>query len=611
MSARHDGTPYYTPGTDGEPPEWDSSPVNPLYDDEEALRVKDERQEPPGVDAALMDGPGTFFRGARGSLFGIGRGGGGGGSSRKRRGGGFHHRQEEADAPDMAEASRLGPPTGDARGGGVNGSVVPSSGDTSRVDAERGHLTHAPPEQPLPDHKRQRGEYQPDQPPAGAAFAEAAAAAAEKAAALAAAFSASSSDPAKKTPISSARLVHYSPLTKLLAALSYGSISMCITIFNKMVFSWYGFSFPCVLTLLQLSLTLVLMLLLRVLTGDRLLDFNPLPPASTLVRVLPLTICWWVYVVSGLIALRYLSVPMFSVFRRATTMLVSHPHVCVRACSSDSALNADHHQRARVWIARALALAWSQVMVGEFVVLDKTPSLSNVVSVALMMLGGLVAGVTDLMYTFPGYVMVSVLVVSTACYLLLIKLLRSSTGLSDAGLLWCNNVLAMPLMLAYTAVATDELQRVQSFPRLFDGSFIAFLILSASQAFLLNLCIFRCVACTCARAFVLAANPMLTTANACVRASHALSLRRCRRCTNINSPLVTSVTGQIKDVLTTTLGFVMFPADAPIYAPNVLGVCIGLLGGMHYSYNSYIQSTRGVSSSSSMKKLVEDKKADV
>ena len=55
----------------------------------------------------------------------------------------------------------------------------------------------------------------------------------------------------------------------------------------------------------------------------------------------------------------------------------------------------------------------------------------------------------------------------------------------------------------------------------------------------------------------------------------------------------------------------MFPADAPIYAPNVLGVCIGLLGGMHYSYNSYIQSTRGVSSSSSMKKLVEDKKADV
>mmetsp|Transcript_11776 Transcript_11776/g.49613 ORF Transcript_11776/g.49613 Transcript_11776/m.49613 type:complete len:535 (-) Transcript_11776:87-1691(-) len=534
MSARHDGTPYYTPGTDGEPPEWDSSPVNPLYDDEEALRVKDERQEPPGVDAALVDGPGTFFRGARGGLFGIGRGGGGGGSSRKRRGGGSRHRQEEADAPDMAEASRLGPPTGDARGGGVNGSVVPTPGDTSRVDAERGHLTHAPPEQPLPDHKRQRGEHQPDQSPAGAAFAEAAAAAAEKAAALAAAFSASSSDPAKKTPISSARLVHYSPLTKLLAALSYGSISMCITIFNKMVFSWYGFSFPCVLTLLQLSLTLVLMLLLRVLTGDRLLDFNPLPPASTLVRVLPLTICWWVYVVSGLIALRYLSVPMFSVFRRATTMLV---------------------------------------MVGEFVVLDKTPSLSNVVSVALMMLGGLVAGVTDLMYTFPGYVMVSVLVVSTACYLLLIKLLRSSTGLSDAGLLWCNNVLAMPLMLAYTAVATDELQRVQSFPRLFDGSFIAFLILSASQAFLLNLCIFRC--------------------------------------TNINSPLVTSVTGQIKDVLTTTLGFVMFPADAPIYAPNVLGVCIGLLGGMHYSYNSYIQSTRGVSSSSSMKKLVEDKKADV
>ena len=91
---------------------------------------------------------------------------------------------------------------------------------------------------------------------------------------------------------------------------------------NQMVFSWYGFAFPCVLTALQISLTLALMLVLRATTGTRLLDFDPLPRWGTLKKVLPLTVTWWVYVVSGLIALRHLSVPMFSVFRRVTTLLV-------------------------------------------------------------------------------------------------------------------------------------------------------------------------------------------------------------------------------------------------------------------------------------------------
>ena len=297
---------------------------------------------------------------------------------------------------------------------------------------------------------------------------------------------------------------------------------------NQMVFSWYGFAFPCVLTALQISITLALMLVLRATTGTRLLDFDPLPRWGTLKKVLPLTVTWWVYVVSGLIALRHLSVPMFSVFRRATTLLV---------------------------------------MVGEWAVLDKTPTPSNVLSVALMMLGGLVAGATDLMFTLPGYLMVGVLVLSTAAYLLLIKLLRASTGLSDAGLLYANNILALPMMSAYTALATDELARVADFPRLWDPSFVGVLVLAASQAFLLNLCIFRC--------------------------------------TNINSPLVTSVTGQIKDILTTTLGFLMFPAETPVYAPNVAGVVIGLISGAHYSYNSYM-SRYGVKQE--LKAFVQDKK---
>jgi solute carrier family 35 protein len=77
------------------------------------------------------------------------------------------------------------------------------------------------------------------------------------------------------------------------------------------------------------------------------------------------------------------------------------------------------------------------------------------------------------------------------------------------------------------------------------------LLLSISQAFLLNVCIFYC--------------------------------------TTVNSPLATTVTGQLKDLLMTSLGMVLF-GDV-IYNPvNIMGLCVGLGGGMWYSYIGYRKS---------------------
>ncbi len=39
-------------------------------------------------------------------------------------------------------------------------------------------------------------------------------------------------------------------------------------------------------------------------------------------KLLPMALGWWVYGVSGVIALKYLNVPMFSAFRRFTTLIV-------------------------------------------------------------------------------------------------------------------------------------------------------------------------------------------------------------------------------------------------------------------------------------------------
>ena len=106
---------------------------------------------------------------------------------------------------------------------------------------------------------------------------------------------------------------------------------MSITLFNKAVFTVYKFPYPCTVTALQISVSLVYMVILQRLN---LFDYGKLsfskakqvracilslPCAEyqlagseiTSLQAAPLAILWWLYVVSGLMALRYLNVPMF------------------------------------------------------------------------------------------------------------------------------------------------------------------------------------------------------------------------------------------------------------------------------------------------------------
>ncbi len=59
-----------------------------------------------------------------------------------------------------------------------------------------------------------------------------------------------------------------------------------------------------------------------------------------------------------------------------------------------------------------------------------------------------------------------------------------------------------------------------------------------------------------------------------------------RRCTLVNSPLATNVTGQMKDILTTALGMALF-GDVRYSPLNVGGIVLGLLGSITYSAVSY------------------------
>lgn len=222
-------------------------------------------------------------------------------------------------------------------------------------------------------------------------------------------------------------------------------------------------------------------------------------------QVFPLAFCWWSYVVSGIVALRYLNIPMFSTLRKFTVLFV---------------------------------------LLGEVLVLKKPTKPTIWLSVAVMLTGGLLAGATDLTMSVPGYMCVAICCLATALYLVLIVRITASTRLDTFGLLFYNNVLSLPLMLVFLTFFTNEVSIAATHPSVTNPTFLLFLIVSAAQATLLNIAIFLC--------------------------------------TKINSPLATTVTGQIKDLFTITAGLFVF-GDVKLSAPNLAGLTLSLFGSLLYS----------------------------
>lgn len=250
---------------------------------------------------------------------------------------------------------------------------------------------------------------------------------------------------------------------EIISCLAYGVVSVSITLFNKAIFSVYKFEYPTFVTLVQIVLSIFFMV---VLSKAHVIDFKMKGGGGILglkwttgKRMFPLAFFWMLYVQTGLIALRYLTVPMFGVLRRSTTLIT---------------------------------------VLGEYLAFGKVTPAWSMTAILVMVAGAALAGATDLSFNATGYAWVSVCILSTAAFLILIRTLGKELELNQHALLLYNNVLSFPMMLAWFFLATDEPKSVFSAPQWLDPSFVAFLLLSASQAFLLNLCMFWCTTVNCA-----------------------------------------------------------------------------------------------------------------
>jgi len=203
-------------------------------------------------------------------------------------------------------------------------------------------------------------------------------------------------------------------------------------------------------------------------------------------------------------------------------------------------------------------LATLIVIVGERFVLGKITPPDETNSVVLMVFGAIIAGWGDLTFDLLGYTLILFNCFVTAGYLIYIAKKKQETGLNTFGLMFYCNFLSLPgvaLIVYFT-----ELDGMGGYPYYSNVGFQICFLMSSVQAFLLNYFIFLC--------------------------------------STINSPLTTSITGQLKAILSTILGLFMF-SDVSMNLLLGVGLFISSVASIWYSYIKYLQQVRQLKQSSS------------
>ncbi|KAK5583269.1 hypothetical protein RB653_004860 [Dictyostelium firmibasis] len=284
------------------------------------------------------------------------------------------------------------------------------------------------------------------------------------------------------------------------AVLLYGTVSLCQTIFNKKVMTTYDFNASNFLLFNQMVVTIVI---LHILKYFNILKINTNFEKETIKKLMPLSFCYIINVLLGLDSLKQLNIPMYSALKRLVAVVI---------------------------------------LVMEYFILKKVSPPKIIASVFVMVIGAVVAGITDLTFNSLGYSLVLLSCVFQASYLIYVK--KVANNMSTYDMLYYNSVLSLPITI-FLMIVNQEVEYFQTFEHLYDRSFQVYFILSIFLGFFLNFCIFFC--------------------------------------TSVNSPLTTSVTGQIKNIASTIIGAIIFN-DVIIHPINIIGLIINVIGSIWYSF---------------------------
>lgn len=178
----------------------------------------------------------------------------------------------------------------------------------------------------------------------------------------------------------------------------------------------------------------------------------------------------------------------------------------------------------------------------------KTPT-DETVSVLLMVAGAVVAYIGDMTFSFIGYALTLGSAVACAGYLVCIRFTKERTQCGEFEMMFYNNLLSLPFVAVL--VILFEAKNLVHYEYWTDPGFILCFLMSSVLAFLLNYFIFLC--------------------------------------STVNSPLTTSVTGQVKAILSVIIGLFFF-GDVIITPILLLGLAISCFGSVYYAVIKYRQS---------------------
>uniref|UniRef100_A0A7N0ZVP0 Sugar phosphate transporter domain-containing protein n=1 Tax=Kalanchoe fedtschenkoi TaxID=63787 RepID=A0A7N0ZVP0_KALFE len=183
-------------------------------------------------------------------------------------------------------------------------------------------------------------------------------------------------------------------------------------------------------------------------------------------------------------------------------------------------------------------------MAVEYLLTGQKHSRRIITSVAVIILGAYVAGVRDLTFDLYSYGIVFLANICTAIYLALIARIGKSSGLNSFGLMWCNGIICAPILLL-SSILRRDFQVILNFPHLYAPGFQVVMLLSCVMAFLLNYTVFLN--------------------------------------TTLNSALTQTVLGNLKDLFTVVLGWLLF-GGLPFDLVNIAGQSLGFFGSFLYAY---------------------------
>ncbi|KAB2027165.1 hypothetical protein ES319_D05G016400v1 [Gossypium barbadense] len=168
-------------------------------------------------------------------------------------------------------------------------------------------------------------------------------------------------------------------------------------------------------------------------------------------------------------------------------------------------------------------------MIVEYLLTGRKHSSYVVGSVGIIILGAFVAGARDLSFDAYSYSIVFMANICSAVYL---------ASIAHIG------IICAPILLFWTSFKGD-LEALMSFPYLYSSGFQVVMLLSCIMAFLINYYVFLN--------------------------------------TTLNSALTQTICGNLKDLFTIGLGWLLF-GGLPFDLMNVLGQSLGFLGSCLYAY---------------------------